>query len=280
MDDISSPPLFRLASGWPALKKWSFDYFSAGDVGGTQTTSLPSDVRMRRGIGRISDTSGDSPQGAARKPPDRLCRGWTYEKDFPDLIEDFKVSHDGGLQSSPLLRRVWPDPGVGERLVPTASSKGGPLLPMDLSWAWRLQDSAACRSVEVGGDVEDTTHFVAKIVGRKRFILYRPGHLKHLFDENVQSGGKTVDVREPNKQTFPSFDEATPYEVVLHPGDVIFVPAGWAHQVECVDDSISLTHNFLPKHNFSAIRACMLANRLGKVVEARRKESVVDNSNS
>ncbi len=30
---------------------------------------------------------------------------------------------------------------------------------------------------------------------------------------------------------------------------------------ECVDDSISLTHNFLPKHNFSAVRACLLANR-------------------
>lgn len=41
----------------------------------------------------------------------------------------------------------------------------------------------------------------------------------------------------------------------------------WAHQVECVDDSISLTHNFLPKENFSAVRACLLANRLGKTVQ-------------
>jgi len=42
------------------------------------------------------------------------------------------------------------------------------------------------------------------------------------------------------------------------------------HQVECVDDSISLTHNFLPQQNFVAVRACLLANRLGKTVQARQ----------
>ena len=97
-------------------------------------------------------------------------------------------------------------------------------------------------------------------------ILYKPEHLQHIYD----SKGKAADVREPDREKYPTFDHATPYEVVLEPGDLLFVPAGWAHQVECVDDSISLTHNFLPKQNFSAVRACLLANRLGKTVQERK----------
>lgn len=67
-------------------------------------------------------------------------------------------------------------------------------------------------------------------------------------------------------------------QVVLSPGDVLLVPAGWAHLVECVDDSISLTHNFLPKDNFPAVRACLLANRLGKAVQQREKQQRDDDS--
>jgi dTDP-4-dehydrorhamnose 3,5-epimerase-like enzyme len=103
-------------------------------------------------------------------------------------------------------------------------------------------------------------------------ILYKPEHLEHIYD----CTGKAADVREPDREKYPTFDRATPYEVVLEPGDLLFVPAGWAHQVECVDDSISLTHNFLPKQNFSAVRACLLANRLGKTVQERKEEQTAN----
>ncbi|EFN50624.1 hypothetical protein CHLNCDRAFT_28922 [Chlorella variabilis] len=37
--------------------------------------------------------------------------------------------------------------------------------------------------------------------------------------------------------------------VVQHPGDAIFVPSGWWHTVENVDDCISINHNWLNGHN-------------------------------
>ena len=40
-------------------------------------------------------------------------------------------------------------------------------------------------------------------------ILYKPAHLKHIYDK----GGQSADVREPDRVRFPSFDLATPYEV-------------------------------------------------------------------
>ena len=164
--------------------------------------------------------------------PCGYLRGWTYEKDDASLMRDFEVprfAHDWfnklPKKEDPLFRWIFLGPG---------GSKTPLHVDPCLTHAW-----------------------LAQIRGRKRFILYKPAHLKHLYD----AAGQPADVRTPDRTRYPTFDHATPYEVVLGPGDLLFVPAGWAHQVECVDDSISLTHNFLPKQNFNAVRACLLANR-------------------
>ena len=56
--------------------------------------------------------------------------------------------------------------------------------------------------------------------------------------------------------------------VMIAPGETLFVPAFWAHQVVCVDDCVSLTHNFLPERYFPLVRAAYLAHVAGRVSKA------------
>ena len=37
----------------------------------------------------------------------------------------------------------------------------------------------------------------------------------------------------------------TPIEVIQRAGELLFVPSGWYHQVENIDDCISINHNWL-----------------------------------
>ncbi|EKX36955.1 hypothetical protein GUITHDRAFT_116822 [Guillardia theta CCMP2712] len=235
-EDMESKPLeeyepvvYRgLASGWPALRRWDFDYFASGRVGETTVT-----VTGREG-----------------KKTAMMLK---------DYISSFRSSHGAEGNAQELedgrMRKTARNSFKTFRLIPGWAK----------DWFGRLpaKEDPCFRWIFVGPGGSKT-----------------PLHVDPCLTHAWLAQGKTVDVREPNRETFPTFDQAVPYEVVLHPGDVIFVPAGWAHQVECVDDSISLTHNFLPKQNFSAIRACMLANRLGKVVEAQRREVSAEKNGS
>ena len=47
----------------------------------------------------------------------------------------------------------------------------------------------------------------------------------------------------------PKGSALQPVDCVLSPGEVIFIPAGWAHQVISLEPSISLTFNFVNRSN-------------------------------
>lgn len=226
--------------------RWTFSFFAAGPLGETAVLVTGRDgkrsqMKLCEYVGRFRDEDGVRSRAPDADKPCGYLRGWTYEEDNEALMQDFVVppfARDWFAKlpkkEDPIFRWIFLGPG---------GSKTPLHVDPCLTHAW-----------------------LAQVRGRKRFILYKPAHLQHLYD----AAGHPADVREPDRLNHPTFDLATPYEVVLQPGDVLFVPAGWAHQVECVDDSISLTHNFLPKQNFAAVRACLLANRLGKTVQERQ----------
>jgi len=43
-------------------------------------------------------------------------------------------------------------------------------------------------------------------------------------------------------------DTVTVYETTTEPGDLIFIPEGWAHAVENLEDSVITSMNFLDNH--------------------------------
>lgn len=85
-----------------------------------------------------------------------------------------------------------------------------------------------------------------QIVGTKRFILAPPSETPNLYnDHHVYSA--IQDIAKPSAvKEFPRLDGVTAYELILHPGDVLFIPVTWWHQVEALEFSVSISHtNFL-----------------------------------
>lgn len=81
--------------------------------------------------------------------------------------------------------------------------------------------------------------FMAQVRGRKRVILIPP-YQTHLVynDLGVFSA---VDCESPDYAKHPLFAHVNKIEVVLEPGEVLFLPVGWWHQVRALDVSITVS---------------------------------------
>ena len=87
-------------------------------------------------------------------------------------------------------------------------------------------------------DIWKTHAWLAQLVGRKRWILFPPEQREFLY-------GCQVDVDNVDLERFPRFRHAKPLVGTIGPGDLIFVPSGWAHHVTSLDPTISVTHNYM-----------------------------------
>jgi Cupin-like domain len=91
---------------------------------------------------------------------------------------------------------------------------------------------------------------LCQLHGSKAVTFYSPSEASRL-----QVRGQCVDPEAPDIQRFPGFPDAeTRYEDALHPGEVLFVPGEWFHDVKSISDSISLTWNFVHSVREQAFR--------------------------
>jgi hypothetical protein len=80
---------------------------------------------------------------------------------------------------------------------------------------------------------------IAQVQGRKRVHLIPSWQAPRVY--NRESRFADVDCEAPDLARHPRFAEAKVYEIVLAPGELLFVPVGWWHQVRALEPSISVT---------------------------------------
>lgn len=93
---------------------------------------------------------------------------------------------------------------------------------------------------------------LAQVRGRKRVLLAAPDQSPFLYPSRKYEyrctlGSVDPDAWDPARH--PLFARARLHEVVLHPGEMLFIPRGWWHRVQSLDPSISV-NNFghRPRH--------------------------------
>lgn len=81
-----------------------------------------------------------------------------------------------------------------------------------------------------------------QVIGRKKWTLYSPDQAERVYVLPPQQGYQqaTVNVRSPDFERFPRYREARACEVTLGPGEIIFNPGGWFHEVAALDLALSL----------------------------------------
>jgi hypothetical protein len=81
----------------------------------------------------------------------------------------------------------------------------------------------------------------AQIWGRKRIFLVPPHHDEYLYvrEANPVLFASPVDPEAPDYERYPLARQASMVECVVNPGEMLYVPAGWYHQVRALSFSLS-----------------------------------------
>jgi hypothetical protein len=210
---------------WTARHAWSFEYFRTRYTDETVTAFRFKDGRYR------PDLVATLPMGALidevtskdwKAFPHYVRDDWRFLQAHSELLADYKVPKyffDWFVLLPKFMRLVYPRIFIGPK---------GAVTPLHL-------------------DIWGTHAWLSQLVGRKRWLLFSPDQHDLLYDCGV-------DPIEPDFERFPRYRKARPLECIIGPGDTIFVPSGWAHHVESLDATISLTVNYMGP---GCLRSCL-----------------------
>lgn len=128
-----------------------------------------------------------------------------FQKDFPDLSEDF----------------ILPEFFEPERLFSSV-----------------LRISSPDIRVWTHYDVMDNLY--AQIVGKKKAIMWAPSEALNLYLDGDKSKVVDIDDFELNKDEFPNFCKAKQFSCDLVPGDLLYIPALWFHNMTALDYGVAI----------------------------------------
>jgi hypothetical protein len=211
--------LTDVAEDWPALRRWS-----------------PADLRERFGPLEVDVQVGRNQDALFEQNKLKLRQRMTVAA-FVDLVESGGATNDHYLTANdemlrrpeflPLLQDIGSMPPICDRaLLHTAASfwfgPAGTRTPLH----------------------HDTLMlFHTQVVGRKRWRFISPLQTPLLYNRlGVYS---PIDLDAPDLHRYPLVQQARVLEVTLEPGDTLFLPLGWWHQVTSLEMSMSFSYTNL-----------------------------------
>jgi hypothetical protein len=222
------PAVFRgLVAGWPVVR--------AGKEGAEALAQT------------LHATATDEPIQAWIAPPEVGGR-FDYNADFTGFNFERRMTTIGQLLELLISQRGRERPyamyagGLPIRKHLPALIPGIPVPMLDMTRETLI-------SLWVGNQTHTRTHWdqsqnlACVVAGRRRFTLFPPEQLKNLYVgplEFTLAGQPTslVDVDTPDFATYPRFAEAlgAAQRAELGPGDAVYIPALWFHDVLSLED--------------------------------------------
>lgn len=221
----------KLTEDWKALE-WDNDYLRSHDPGvklavkkGYVSEGIREWVGLSDYIGWLEQYEAQLREGTASQPPPYL-HDVPFFHLFPELRKDIEPFP---LQLFP--EWYWPD---WHNYIQFFMGPTGSLTPLHFDTLW-------------------TNNLFFQIVGKKKFILI-PAEQKHLcYLEGWRWAKFNPDA--PDFEKYPLAKGTTPLEVVLEPGEVLYIPPGTLHQTHGLSYSISFNIDW---HTAESAREGML----------------------
>ncbi|CAO4369338.1 unnamed protein product [Caenorhabditis nigoni] len=122
-------------------------------------------------------------------------------------------------------------------------------------------------------DVVCSYSWSANICGRKKWFMMSPGS-EEVFKSSSTDSGYVEDIREYQEL----FEQANVITFIQEPGEIVFVPSNWWHQVHNLEDTISINHNWMNSTNLGLVRDFLkkreedVRNELSDCVDSFTKE--------
>lgn len=215
-----------VATGWPALGKWTPEYFKAQFGSRQVQVSIEEKMAFADFIDAVLASSDE-------RPGPYMYRLY-FGTELPELLRDLRpnpYSYPGRL-ASPLMPRNIRRPDGYFKLLIGGAGGGFPMLHFD------AENHHAC---------------VTQLHGEKLFVLFPPGDSRWVYadaEHENWSGIPGRDVFFPNYEAYPLLANATRHEAVARPGAMVFIPCRWWHITRVLSTSISVCQNVLDRSNW------------------------------
>lgn len=227
-----------LCANWDACKFWTPEYFGAV----APTLQVP--VKTYRADGSVQITR------------------WQL-KDYTDFLEQPETGSlaHGSRSDLPYCHDI-PMFAIIQGLARDCRPFPGEFLPAWYGKEWwkyaQFFMGPSGTVTPLHFDTLITHNLFFQIKGRKRFTIIPPDQIElcgrrgwRWFDVNPEA---------PDFARFPAYRRATPVEIVVGPGDVLYMPPGTLHHVRSLDVSVSFNIDF---HTKKSVLRALLACRTG-----------------
>lgn len=218
------PVVFKNAtSAWKSNKIFTPDFFSE-NFGNYKTTSEGIEYTMNEilEITKNSSLENPAPYPILFEIPEQM----------PKLLKSFDPIHLNYSRPNWFSSKLFPYGKFGKSVHLFIGGKGN--------------------QYTLHKDFFHTNAWITQLYGQKKFIVFPDGHDEYLY------AGKTgysnflspINILNPDLQKYPEYSKATPIEVVLEPGETIFIPNAIWHTTVGLGHNISLIFDQLNSENF------------------------------
>src|SRR3954452_13536917 len=205
-------------SGWPALAKWTPEY-------------------LKQTVGsKVIEYQGDRSRNEQFEiAKDAHRREMPFDR-FIDLVSRPGAGNDAYLtaynsaRNAEAISLLHPDLGFPDKFLSRDVEQ-----PNGMMWI-----GPAGTLTSLHHDL--TNNLIAQVVGRKRLLVLPAAEVGKLYN-HLHVFSEISDLEDPavTLARFPRLEHARFTEVTLMPGEMIFMPLAWWHQVRALDFSVTIT---------------------------------------